>query len=794
MFAAIVILFLLVLIVAAYFYFVRLPRPKISGTVRLKGLSDEVEVIRDRWGIPHLYAQNRDDLFFAQGYVHAQDRLWQMELMRRLGSGTLAEIFGEMALESDRFARIVGLRRAAEAELATADEETRRVLEAYARGVNAFVESHGRKLPLEFALLGLKPQPWKPVDTAAIGKVLAWGLSCNWESELLRASLIARLGQEKAADLEPAYPQGNPTVVPLQEVTAHSDIHALILEQYRQVRGAWHFQSARHLGIGPGSNNWVVDGTRSVSGAPLLASDPHLSLQMPSIWYENHLAGVGFQATGVSLAGTPGVVIGHNARIAWGVTNAFPDVQDLYVEKFNPTNPLQYEFQGQWEEAQLVREEIHVRGRKEPVVEEVVVTRHGPLITGLLKDKDEIQPLALRWVGMEGGQLLKSVLLLNRAADWGEFVEALRFWSVPSQNFVYADVEGNIGFYMPGQVPIRAKGLGLVPVPGWTGEYEWIGYVPFEELPQAYNPPAGYIATANNRVVGDDYPYFITLEWLTGYRARRIVDLLTSKEKLSSDDFALMQMDLYCIPAEEMAPYLAALEPDDERSRQAVERIKDWDYRLAADSVAATIYETFQYHLLHLAFGEELGELMDGYLGLGRLDTFPITSYLGRATARLQQWLDEGRLPDETLLLALERTVAALRAELGDDMDNWQWGRLHQATFAHLLGNVKPLYLVFNKGPFPVGGDADTICQAAYAGFPPGPVLIGVSYRQIIDLSDWDRSLAVHTTGQSGQPGSKHYGDMIDLWRKGEYHPMLFERARIEQEAEGRLILAPASS
>lgn len=790
MFAAILIVVfsLLVLIAALYFYFVRRPLPKIDGTVRLKGLGDEVEIIRDRWGIPHLYAQNSDDLFFAQGYVHAQDRLWQMELMRRLGNGTLAEVVGELALESDRFARIVGLRRAAQAELAAADEETRRVLEAYARGVNAFIKSHGHKLPLEFTILGLKPPPWTPVDTAAIGKVIAWGLSCNWESELLRASLIARLGEEKAAALEPAYPRGNPSIVPSQRITTNPDVGALILEQYRQVR--------RFLGPGGlGSNNWVVDGRRSVSGAPLLANDPHLSLQMPSVWYENHLTGAGFQVTGVSFPGVPGVIIGHNDRLAWGVTAAFPDVQDLYVEKVNPANPLQYQFQGQWEESLTVQEEIRIRGRKKPVVEEVVITRHGPLINSFLADKaGENHPLALRWAGLEGGQLAKSILLLNQAADWGEFVEALRLWSVPSQNFVYADVEGNIGFHMPGQVPIRAKGLGLTPVPGWTGEYEWVGYVPFEELPQVYNPPQGYIATANNRVVGDDYPYFITLEWTTGYRARRIVELLTSREKLSGEDFALMQMDLHCLPAEEMAPYIAALEPDDEWSRRAVECIKDWDYRLTADSVAATIYEIFQYHLLRLAFEEELGDLMDGYLGRGRLDVFPINSYLGRAAARLQQRLDQGQLPDETLLLALERAVAALRAELGDDVDGWRWGQLHQVTFSHPLGSVKPLNLIFNRGPFPVGGDADTICQAAYTpGFPPGPVLVGVSYRQIIDLSDWDRSVAVNASGQSGQPGSKHYGDMIDLWRKGEYHPLLFERARIEQEAEGRLILAPAS-
>jgi len=524
------------LIALIIYWLIYRPLPGINGTVRVKGLRDRVEVIRDRWGIPHIYAGNEEDLFFAQGYVHAQDRLWQMEVHRRLASGTLAEILGGIALEADRFSRIIGFRRAAQADLALLDEETRRYLEAYSRGVNAFIETHRSRLPLEFTLLRHKPAPWTPLDTAAFAKFMGWALSCNWESELLRASLIEILGPERAAELEPPYPESNPIIIQSSKFKAQSsnistginrqDVATTLSGLSKVQRKVACFSSSG--GTGEGSNNWVINGARSVTGKPLLANDPHLSPMMPSIWYENHLVGGDFAVTGASMPGIPGVVLGHNHRIAWGATNAYPDVQDLYLERLRTTSSgcPEYEFRGKWERAQVVREEIKVRGRREPVVEEVVITRHGPIISGLLTG--EAPPLALRWVGHQPSPMLQS-LRFNRARNWEEFVASLRSWSVPAQNMVYADVEGNIGYYMAGQVPIRAKGLGLVPVPGWTGEYEWTGYIPFEELPQAYNPPTGYIASANNKIVGEDYPYFLTLEPLPGYRARRIVDLIEAR-------------------------------------------------------------------------------------------------------------------------------------------------------------------------------------------------------------------------------------------------------------------------
>ena len=865
------------LIAIIIYWLIYRPLPRISGTVRAKGLRGKVEVIRDRWGIPHIYAENEEDLFFAQGYVHAQDRLWQMEVHRRLASGTLAEIAGGMALEVDRFARIIGFRRAAQADVALLDEQTRRYLEAYSQGVNTFIETHRSRLPLEFTLLWHKPAPWSPLDTAAFAKFMGWVLSCNWESELLRAGLIEMLGPIRAAELEPAYPEDNPVIVPTRvscqdaatEASTHpsrpgrgwgrvdphkrtrfpansahfglrtltptptsfdraqdrlplrggggEQVATRFLEEYRKV--------ARFLslgGAGAGSNNWVINGARSITGKPLLANDPHLPPLMPSIWYENHLvgggpsaspssgsgrsSGLGLAVTGASLSGVPGVVLGHNGRIAWGTTNAYPDVQDIYIEhlRTTPSGCPEAEFQGEWEKAQVMREEIMVRGKKKALVEEVVITRHGPIINGLLGE--ESPPLALRWVGHEPSLMLQS-LSFNRARNWEEFVAGLRFWSVPAQNMVYADVYGNIGYYMAGQVPIRARGLGLLPVPGWTGEYEWTGYIPFEELPQDYNPSTGYVVSANNKIVDDDYPYLLTLEPMPGYRARRIVDLIEAKGKLSVEDCRAMQVDLYSVPAEELIPYILALQPDDEGCRRAVEYIRCWDRCLAADSVAAAIYEVFEFQLLKLAFADKLGELADTYFGAGRLELCPITTFLGRAAVALRGFLKEGdsawfadgatgkaQTREEILLLALEETVSTLRGELGDDMEEWRWGHLHQTTFTHLFGRIKPLNLLFDRGPFPTSGDSETVWQASGTpGFPHDPVAITPTYRQIIDLGDWERSVAVNSTGQSGQLDSRHYADMIELWRTGRYHPMLWDRASIEREAEGTLILLPQS-
>jgi penicillin amidase len=763
--------------------------PASKGVARLKGLDSPVEVIRDRWGVPHIYTGSVRDALFAEGYVHAQDRLWHMELARRAASGSLAEVFGPLALDADRLLRRVGLRRAAEAEADQLTEAMRENLEAYAAGVNAFIEGSTTRLPPEFLFLRFRPEPWTPVDGLAIGKFISWSLSGNWDTEIVRSWIVERLGPEEAARMEPGYPAGAPLIVP-----PGGACHGLglpLLEELRKVQDV--------VGVGRGgSNNWVVDGQKSATGKPLLANDPHLPLQLPCIWYEVHLNGGGLNVVGVSLPGVPGVVIGHNERIAWGITNTMTDGDDLFVERVNPQNGGQYEYKGEWVDGEVVREEIRVRGRREPVVEEVLVTAHGPIISPSIPGED--RALALRTVVAEPSQHAQAILLLNRAGSWEGFREALRQWPAPAQNFVYADVEGNIGYQLAGLVPIRAKGQGLVPSPGWTGEYDWTGSIPFDELPFAFNPDTHYVATANNKIVDDDYEYFLGAEYMDRYRAERIAEMLKAKDKHSLEDFRSIQGDVYSVAGHELAQHLLNLQPSNEEAKRALNFVRVWDGQVSPDSVAATIVEAFFLQMLRNTVVVKLGPLSDYFVGKEVHPAVPDSGYFYRSASWLLGLMKEapadwypGRSWPEVMEQSLEEAVVALRRSLGEDMSRWTWGRVHYAPFEHVLGRVRALQPIFNRGPVPLGGDMNTVAQAGYIGSRPYAVhSYAVSYRQIIDLGDFNRSVAILPGGQSGHPASRHYGDMIDAWRRVEYHPLLFDRGEVDRQAAGRLTLMPA--
>ena len=798
---------LIALVVLFVIYLFRRSLPQTSGKLRVPGLTAPVEILRDEWGVPHIYAANQDDLFFAQGYVHAQDRLWQMEMNRRLCYGTLSELFGSIALDTDRLLRTLGFGRAAAKDLTVLDESVRHVLDVYARGVNAFIAQNPNRLPPEFLLLGGKPAPWQPLDTIVWAKYMGWGLSYNWDMELLRAAFVGKLGEEKAARLEPEGVPGNPTILP---AAVFRQVAKTMLEQFLAVKT---FMPT--IGLRGASNNWVVDGTKTTTGKPLLANDPHLPILLPGIWYEVHLvapdpstsSGQGSEVTGVSFPGAPGVVIGHNRDIAWGFTNACPDVQDLFVEKPNPNNPREFEFRGHWEPATIVREEIRVKGRAEPHVEEILITRHGPIISRVVPLADDHSPpIALRWVGHEPSHLMGALVKMNRAQNWNEFTEAVRDWTLPSQNMVYADRAGNIGYYQPGLIPIRAKGMGLLPVPGWTGEYEWVGWIPHEELPHAFNPAQHFVASANNRVVGDGYKHFLALDYSNGYRAARITALLTEKEKVTPDDFARMHLDFYCAPAKKFIAHLGDLNPRDEFETRALDALKQWDCFLTADSIAGGIYKTTEYYALRRVFADKLGDLADYFIGVGfHPVVMPITMYYDRSLVTLEQLLEhaqsewytdaatgQARTRADILKLALSDAIAALRQHYGDDLSRWAWGNLHHADYHHTLGAQKPLDRIFNRPSRPIGGDASTICQVAYVPrVPIQQVHFAPSWRQIIDLADWDNSRAMHHPGQSGHPASKHYDDMIDPWLRGEYHALLWSRANVEQHTVAKLVLEP---
>lgn len=774
----------------------RRPLPRTSGTLRIPGLSAPAQVLRDRWGVPHIYAATDADLFMVQGYVHAQDRLWQMEFQRRLGHGRLSELVGALALDTDRFMRVLGFSRIVRQEVDLLDHHHRALLEAYARGVNSYIDQHRSKLPLEFTLLRITPEPWQIADTLVWSKVMALNLSSNWSQEILNARMVAALGAERAAQLIASYPDTHALVVPKgASYTTKTGDAALHL-----ANGA-----APYIrdGGGQGSNNWVVGGARSTTGMPLLANDPHLTIAMPSVWYEMHLVGGSYSVAGASFAGTPGIVIGHNQHIAWGVTNGMTDVQDLYIERVDPSDPGRYEYQGEWHAAELIEEVIKVKDRPEPHIEPVRVTRHGPIISPLVPDQPAGQAgeaLALRWTALDPDpRIVTSILAINRAADWQSFRAALASWHVPAQNFVYADVDGHIGYALGGDIPIRAQGDGRLPVPGWSGEYEWSGMIPAAEMPYLLDPREGFAVTANNRIVGDSFPYPIVGEYLNGYRAMRIRQLIEQTPQHTSESFARIHGDQRSLPGLELAALAGRLPADSDLARAARDALASWDGTLSASSVAGSIYARLRDHIVDRAYAE-VGDLFKLKSGIGAFAAFPSEDMLHRAApavfercaANDNRWLPAGTTWDSILSAAWVATLAELREAYGDDINQWRYGRGHQLTIQHALGGVPGLGRLLNRGPFETGGDSDTVCMGNLPrAFPAQPYYVAPSYRQILDVADWNRSRSIHPTGQSGHPTAKHYADFVLPWLNIEYHPMPWDRERVEEATASRLTLTP---
>ena len=756
---------LLVLLLAAggiAVYLVRRPFPQVRGTVRVPGLHAPVEVVRDRWGVPHIYARTSHDLFFAQGYVHAQDRLWQMELFRRLAAGRLAELFGPAALEADRLMRVIGLRRTADAIWrAGVSDESAAALRAYSAGVNAFLRAHRGRLPLEFTLLRVRPQPWSPVDTLAFARFMAWVLGGNWRQEVLQAALEGRFGPGAAAALLPREAPGAPVI------TAPGGEGA---------RG----------GVPWGSNSWVVGPRRSAGGGALLANDPHLEAQMPAIWYTVHLVGGPYDVIGASFAGTPGVVIGHNRHIAWGLTNANPDVQDLYIERFHPEDPDRYLYRGTWLRARVVREVIRVRGRALPEVLTVRITRHGPVLNPAVRHLPFF--LALRWTGHDPDDLPGAVLRLNRARTWQEFRAALRGWTVPAQNVVYADRQGNIGYVMPGRVPVRPPGAtGLRPVPGWTGAFEWRGFIPEAALPALFNPPRGFIVTANNRVAPSDYPYYLGDDFDVGFRALRITRLLEGAGRLDLEAMARIQQDQTDLLARRFVAAWQGVRLADPDLRALFQEVQRWDGTMAPHLRAPLLYHALLHELLAALFRDTLDrDLFARYL---RAYDAPLLVLLRLSGRPHDPWWGPGGR-DRAVEEALRRAVETLGQRYGRDRARWTWGRAHTPTFTHPLGRVRGLGWVFNARPPATGGSAFTVNMGAYSPEEPFRQVAIPSYRFLVDTRTWE-ARAMHSTGQSGLPFHRHYRDFAGPWARGAYHPLLTDRRAIDAATEGTLRLQP---
>jgi penicillin amidase len=769
--------------------------PPTEGELRLSGLSEPVEVLWDRWGVPHVFAQSTHDLFFAQGYILASERLFQIEVMLRFGSGRLSEIFGDLALPLDRFIRAVGWNRAAKRLTGQWDDLSWDMSDAFAAGARAWL-AQTPATPVEYEVLQLHPyfpEGREAAELAAAASILlAWGLSTNWDAELLRMDLAEHLGWEAMTTLFPELgPEPGAVVAGKAGGPANRRTAVDLLRE------------APRFPKGQGSNNWVVAGRRSVTGKPLLANDPHLFAQLPSIWYEIHLSAPGIDVRGVALPFSPGVIIGHNDQIAWGFTNVGGDTQDLYLEQLSEDGTAAL-YNGVWEPLTVHSEEISVRGRPEPEIVEAKETRHGPLLDSYLigtGDPTVIEggireTYALRWVALEEGLKPSTVYRLNTATNFQEFRAAVSEWAMPGQNMVFADVEGNIGYQCTGWYPIRKRGDGTIPVPGWTDECEWQGYVPFEELPFAYNPDEGFLATANNRIHDDSYPYLIGKDFLPPFRVRRIVELLTQTETHDMESFRRIHTDTVSLPAREIVPHLLAIEPADDRQKEALALLSEWDFDLRADSAAAAVYEVWCCRIGDAILLPRLGEeLHRHYFALRQwTNSFHyqvLPSLLGYPTAT---WFGgEGKAPrDDLLRKALDTALDELTAAMGEDMGGWTWGALHRVRFAGPLARVSDLTELFTAGEVGWGGDEQTVCQGMYEPGDDYQAVVIPSWRQIIDLSDLDASVGTHTVGQSGNPASPHFKDLFPLWSTGQYHPLPFTRLAVEAATESRLVLLPA--
>lgn len=816
---------LLIAAAALLFWSTRRPFPQIDGEMTLRGLGGEVEVIRDGDGVPHIYAADPRDLFMAQGFVHSQDRFWQMDTWRHIGAGRLAEMFGEGQVETDAFIRAMGWYRLAEAQLDRASSEEREWLEAYAAGVNAYLEQRSpAELGLEYTVLNAvnwsyEPEPWTPADTIVWGKVISWDLRSNIDDEIDRALMLSVMTPEELAVWYPGYPETAPLIVEgdgprvsgpgIDPSPVEAGLAAL-----RRTAGNADLIDAMTGGGGEGlgSNSWVVDGSRSATGAPILANDPHLGIRMPSIWYQVGLhcrpkgADCPFDVAGFSFAGAPGVVIGHNDRIAWGFTNLAPDVMDLYVERVNPENPDQYEVNGEWIDMEVHTETIRVAGGDD--VDVVVrATRHGPVVSDVFGRLDDFSDsgldlpdpyaVALRWTAFDDEPPLTRALFgLNAAQGWDEFRTALRTFTVPAQNVVYADVDGNIGYQTPGLIPIRASGDGRLPVAGWTDQHEWTGYLPFEELPFVFNPESGYLVTANNAVADGAYPHLITTDWNLGDRATRLVELLGDGGELSLNDMATFQGDTRNVTARRMTPVLlgAGTTGLSEAERAAVDLMEGWDGDNDADSSGAAVFEAVWRRFLLSTLEDDLPE--DIEIEGGARWSLAMAALAGDPSNRF--WDDRTTPEDEDLSdmvhAAWRLGVADLVELLGDDPGDWAWGDLHTATFRNeTLGEsgVGLVEAIFNRGPYTTSGGFDVVNATGWtpaAGFVVDWI---PSMRMIVDLGDLSRSLAVNSTGQSGHAYHGHYTDQVDPWRLGAMLPFRWDRDQIEADAEGVLTLVP---
>ena len=760
--------------------------PDTSKSVEVAGLNAPVRIYRDAYGIPHAQATTMADAFFAQGFFTAQDRLWHMDYDRHRAYGRWAELAGPTGLEQDRFMRRLRLEASAKADYAFVNAEARAMLDAYAAGVNSFMRTTDQ-LPVEYGLLETKPEAWQPWDGLAVFKV-RHVLMGTFEGKAWRHKMLGRLGARRTGRLHPGYQPGHLLILPPGAEFRGEATGAL--EELE--RGAALADRLKEMEAG--SNNWTLSGQLTASGKPLLAGDPHRGLDTPNVYYQNHIACPDFDVVGVSFPGVPGFPhFGHNQWVSWGVTHTGADYQDLFVEHFDKENPAYYEFIGQLRRSESFRETIKVRGGADEDIS-ITVTHHGPIISG---GPEQGLGIAFRYTQTaEPNRTAEALLMMMRARSATELDASMEEWVDPVNNFLFADVDGNIGYLTRGKVPIRTRSNGWLPVPGWTGEHEWRGYIPFDEMPRSHNPEQNYIVTANQRVVGRDYPYYIALDHSPEFRAKRISVRLGELDSATAEDMERVHAERTSIPARHYLPKLTALTPADDMGKQAVELLKGWDGAMDPDSAAATIFSSLRLHMDKKILEYLLGPLAEEALTETSRGGPAHAARLRAHFVHLMDLNDLSMLPpnpegwEGLMKEALASAVEELSERLGPDMDKWHWGHVHHTAPTHPLSEVFPeaAYLLDPPG-VASGGDGDTPQAASYSPAEPYAISSTSVLRYIYDLADWSNSRWIVPLGSSGHPGSAHYSDQALIWSEVGYVPMLYGWKEIAESAQSCQVL-----
>ena len=764
-----------VLIIIALYIYLQNPPIVYSGKMELLGLQEKVDIFTDNFGVPHIFANNEADLFFAAGYQTAKDRLFQISLIVSASRGSLAAFFGKKYIKEDIYLRTWGIHKTAREIIKKTDTKTSKILQSMCDGINARVDELNGKYPIEFKLLRVKPLRVEPVDIIAYSRLMAHDLQQSWKPEILFGFLLDYFGPEKLNELFPIYEPFRPTI---SDKFVYKDLNLLFTKMWPTENRIRELTGSK--GVSVGSNSWVVGGEKSTTGKPILANDPHLKFTQPSKWYEMHLIGGAYNVSGAFLPGFPLPVLGQNETIAWGFTNIMADDIDFFIEQIHPNDPKKYKHDDQWLDIITRKEIIPLKNGKDTTIV-IRETHHGPIISDihpLLKNKKQV--ISMAWVGNQITNEITALSNISLAKNWDDFSNVAREFSVPGQNIIYADTLGNIGWRPAALIPIRKDGGSLLPRPGWDSSYDWKGFIPFDEMPYLYNPKKGYIATANNKIVDENFPYYISNQWAEPSRIERIEEWIESKSKMSPEDMKILQNDRFSSFARELSPNIISNLPKTLNGNQkiAYEYLNNWDYIESPDSPEALIFHVLLDELLNNIYKDEL-DLIDekAFDALVHFSMLPYRNIHWVLSNEESSWIDDVRTKnkkediEEIVFISFVNAIKRIEKSVGINPAVWSWGELHTLTHPHPLGEIKALNILFNLnvGPYKTGGSSMTVNKGEYEVLGDFNQSVGASFRRIVDMSNMNQTQFIIPTGQSGQPNNPHYYDQSHLYNQGLY-------------------------